>query len=190
VPADRASDVVARAAVLLKQVRALGVSVIHVLLSNRWVAGRPEPMHNPFWQAVEAVNESLTPALASTISGHNPEGSPQTQLMPALGPEPGDFLVTSKRRLSIFLGTDLDMTLRELGVRSVVLVGINTNTCVQCAAFEACNRDLATIVLSDCVASMYGDDLHFFGLQNVARCLGWVLTADELMDKLGKKGKP
>jgi len=26
---------------------------------------------------------------------------------------------------------------------------------------------------------MYGDDLHVLGLQNVARCLGWVLTNDQ-----------
>jgi hypothetical protein len=40
-------------------------------------------------------------------------------------------------------------------------------------------------VLSDCVASMYGDDLHVLGLQNVARCLGWVITNEQLFEKLG-----
>lgn len=36
----------------------------------------------------------------------------------------------------------------------------------------------------DCVASMYGRDLHALGLENVARCLGWVLTADEFKEKV------
>ena len=67
----------------------------------------------------------------------------------------------------------------------MILIGINTNTCVQCAAFEAFNRDLGVVVVSDCVHSMYGDDLHELGLENVARCLGWVLTVDELIEKLG-----
>jgi hypothetical protein len=31
---------------------------------------------------------------------------------------------------------------------------------------------------------MYGDDLHLFGLENVARCLGWVVTADQLVERL------
>ena len=44
---------------------------------------------------------------------------------------------------------------------------------------------LQIIVIADGVASMYGDDLHVFGLQNVSRCLGWVLTADEFLHLLG-----
>jgi hypothetical protein len=35
---------------------------------------------------------------------------------------------------------------------------------------------------------MYGDDLHVLGLQNVARCLGWVITNDQLFEKLGSAG--
>ena len=31
---------------------------------------------------------------------------------------------------------------------------------------------------------MYGDDLDVLGLQNVARCLDWELTNDELREKL------
>jgi hypothetical protein len=31
---------------------------------------------------------------------------------------------------------------------------------------------------------MYGDDLHEFGLDNVARCIGWVLSVDQVIEKL------
>jgi hypothetical protein len=31
---------------------------------------------------------------------------------------------------------------------------------------------------------MYGDDLHVLGLENIARCLGWVLTNDEFKEKI------
>jgi len=55
---------------------------------------------------------------------------------------------------------------------------------VQCAAFEAMNRDYAAVVVSDCVNSMYGEDLHDFSLENVARCFGWVLTVDQVIGKL------
>ena len=48
----------------------------------------------------------------------------------------------------------------------------------------AFNRDLKVVVVGDAVASMYGDDLHLFGLENVARCLGWVVTADQLVERL------
>jgi nicotinamidase-related amidase len=161
------------------------MSVIHVLSQNRILPkGQPESMCNPFWAAVERSQHSLVPDRESNVSRHNLVGTVQTQLMPELGPEPGDVLVDRKRRLSIYRDTDLDLTLRELGVDTVVLAGVDTSTSVLCAAFESLNRDLRTIVVADCVQSLFGDDLHFFGLQNVARCLGWVLTVDELTSKV------
>jgi nicotinamidase-related amidase len=65
-------------------------------------------------------------------------------------------------------------------------MGINTNTCVLNTAFTAHNHDYRVVVLSDCVASMYGPDLHALGLQNVMRCLGLVLTNEEFMEKVGQ----
>ena len=180
---EAAASVVGNTARLLDAARAAGMSVIHVILVNRLVDGECEAMQNPFWRSVEEAREMLTPDRPSTISGHNLEGSPQTELMPQLGPAPGDVVLRTKRRLSIYRETELDRVLAERAIETVVLVGINTNTCVLCAAFESLNRDLQTIVVRDCVHSMYGDDLHFFGLQNVARCLGWVLTADEVVEK-------
>jgi biuret amidohydrolase len=72
-------------------------------------------------------------------------------------------------------------------VKSVVLMGINTNTCVLNTAFTAFNFDYRVVVLSDCVASMYGEDLHVLGLQNVARCLGWVITNQQFFDKIDER---
>jgi nicotinamidase-related amidase len=185
VAAGQAARVVATAGLLLRAGRAAGIPVIHVILQTRVRAdGTPESMSNPFWRAVESEQQSLTPELPSTVRGHNLAGSPQTELMPELGPEPGDLVIDTKRRLSIFRDTDLDLLLSGLGVDTVVLCGINTNTCVLCACFEAFNRDLRVIVVSDAVASMYGEDLHFFGLQNVARCLGWVIGVDDFLGRL------
>jgi nicotinamidase-related amidase len=186
VPPQRAREVVDAAGRLVRGARAQGVQVIHVVLQTRLLAdGLAESMANPFWRAVEEARQSLTPEGSSTVRGHNLEGSPQTQLVPEVGPEPADLLITTKRRLSIFRDTDLELLLRGRGTTSVVLCGINTNTCVLCAAFEAFNRDLRVVVAEDAVASMYGEDLHRFGLATVARCLGWVLPVDEVLDVLG-----
>lgn len=179
-----AAGVVATVARLCTSARERGVPVVHVILQTLQFGDRVESMANPFWREVEAARQSLTPGRKSTVFGHNLVGSVQTELMPELGPETQDVVIRTKRRLSIFRETDLELVLRSLGVDTVVLVGINTNTCVMCAAFEAFNRDLRVVVVSDGVASMYGDDLHRFGLENVARCLGWVVTADEAVDRL------
>jgi nicotinamidase-related amidase len=186
VTAEHARIVTENTARLLKLARDSGMTVIHAILEHRRRPdGTVDAEMNPFWKAVEESGQQLTPDLPSTIKGHNIVGSPQTELMPELGPEEGDIVIRTKRRLSSFRDTDMDITLRMHKIDTVILVGINTNTCVQNAAFEAMNRDLKTVVISDCVQSMYGQDLHTFGLQNIARCLGWVLTLDELEEKIG-----
>jgi biuret amidohydrolase len=184
VSAEIAASVVEASARLLEATRAVGIPTAFLVMHNRTMAGRSENFRNPFWRAVEDIRASLTPELPSTISGHNVVGSPQTEVMPELAPQPDDVVITSKHRLSSFLDTDLESWLRVRGVETLLLIGINTNTCVQCAAFEAFNRDYAAVVVSDCVHSMYGDDLHEFGLENVARCFGWVLGVDEVVEKL------
>ena len=186
VAADIAADVVESSRRLLEATRAAGVPTAFLVMHNRMIGGRSEYLRNPWWQAIEEDRESLTPELPSTVKGHNLVGSPQTEVMPELAPAEDDTVINSKHRLSSFIDTDLESWLRARSIETVLLIGINTNTCVQCAAFEAFNRDYAVVVVSDCVHSMYGDDLHDFGLENVARCFGWVLSVDEVAEKLGE----
>jgi nicotinamidase-related amidase len=167
--------------------RFLDIPVIHVVLVYRNIKSiGSEGMASPYWKAMHAAQgetDRLTPGRKSTVREHNLEGSPGTQIMPELYRE-GDYIIDSKKRLDCFYGTDLRQLLEVLKVENVVLMGINTNTCVLNTAFTAFNFDYRVVVLSECVASMYGDDLHVLGLQNVARCLGWVLTNEQLFQKL------
>lgn len=190
VAADVAAEVVESSRRLLAATRAAGVPTAFLVMHNRMIGGRSEYLRNPWWRAIEEERESLTPELPSTVKGHNLVGSPQTEVMPELAPTEDDAVITSKHRLSSFIDTDLESWLRARGTETVLLIGINTNTCVQCAAFEAFNRDYAVVVVSDCVHSMYGDDLHEFGLDNVARCIGWVLSVDQVVDKLEQDAVP
>lgn len=187
VSAKVAADVLSASARLLAGTRAAGIPTAFLVMHNRIVGGESEYLHNPWWRAVESARQSLTPELPSTISGHNLPGSVQTEVMPELAPGPGDYVVTSKHRLSSWLETELESWLRMQGIETLLLIGINTNTCVQCAAFEAFNRDYRAVVVSDCVHSMYGPDLHDFALENIARCFGWVLSTDEVLAKLGTR---
>jgi nicotinamidase-related amidase len=58
-----------------------------------------------------------------------------------------------KRRFSAFFKTDLDQTLRLLGVDTVVVTGINTQVCVLATAIDSVCNDFYTIVLEDCSAA-------------------------------------
>jgi biuret amidohydrolase len=184
---EDAERVIANAAEALNFSRNLQIPVIHVVLVYRRLKGiGSEGMVSPFWKALHAAQgekDRLTPGRKSTVREHNVEGSPGTQVIPQLWRD-GDYLINNKKRLDCFYGTDLKSLLDALKVANVVLMGINTNTCVLNTAFTAFNFDYRVVVLSDCVASMYGEDLHVLGLQNVARCLGWVISNEQFFAKL------
>jgi len=183
---EDARRVIDNAGRALNFARAAKIPVIHVVLVYRRIPGLgSEGMVSPFWKAMHAQGEKdrLTPGRKSTVREHNIEGSPGTQIIPQLYSD-GDYVIDNKKRLDCFYGTDLRPLLDILKVKNVVLMGINTNTCVLNTAFTAFNFDYRVVVLSDCVASMYGDDLHLLGLQNIARCLGWVVTNEQLFEKL------
>jgi nicotinamidase-related amidase len=187
---EDAKRVIANAKQVLEFARKASIPVIHVVLVYRRIPGiGSEGMASPFWQALHAAQgetDRLTPGRRSTVREHNLEGSPGTQIIPELYRE-GDYVIDSKKRLDCFYGTDLRQLLEALKVQSVVLMGINTNTCVLNTAFSAFNFDYRVVVLSDCVASMYGEDLHVLGLQNVARCLGWVIGNQQFFDKINER---
>jgi nicotinamidase-related amidase len=184
---EDATRVIAAAKELLGFARASGIPVIHVKLVYRKIPGiGSEGMTQPFWRALHEMvsdEDRLTPGRRSTVDDHNIAGSPGTELIPELYSD-GDYVIDNKKRLDCFHGTDLKTLLEILGAKTVCLMGINTNTCVLNTAFTAFNNDYRVVVLSDCVASMYGDDLHELGLQNVVRCLGWTLNNAQFREKL------
>lgn len=181
VPAAECKRVLEGTRELLAMARSSGVQVIHVL--TYW---HPcEIAAHPYERAIVEAKLSLTPHAQSDYAHHKLEGSREAEMMPELAPDPKDLFVASKRRFDMFYGTNLEILLRALKTEAVILAGANTNTCVQCSAFGAYNRDLKVVVAADCVASAYGADLHEFALENVRRRLGWVLTNAEIAQKLG-----
>lgn len=98
--------------------------------------------------------------LFNFMKKHAIRGTEEVEVIDELKPEDGDIVV-EKRRFSAFFRTDLDITLRELGVDTVALAGINTHVCVLATAFDAVSSDFRAIILKDCCAS-HSKELHDF----------------------------
>ena len=176
-PAERCGPVITRAAELFDGVRARGVPVGHVVTEYGDAA---EIAANPFWKA---IHDDPSKARRGILR-HNLAGSPGTQVIPELL-DPRDLVVRGKRRYNPFQATDLEFTLRRrLGADTLILAGINTSTCVLCAAFEATNRDFRVIVAADAVDSMDGEEMHRFALRLVGAALGWPLGNAEILAAL------
>lgn len=174
--AERCGPVIVRAAALFRELRAIGVPIVHVVTEYREPG---EIAANPFWQAIHD-----DPAKARKgILRHNLAGSPGTEIIPALQAD-GDLVVRGKKRYSAFFATDLGFLLGRLGATTLILAGINTTTCVLCTAFEATNRDFRVVVAADAVDSMDGEAMHRFALQLLGAAVGWVWSNEEIVKAL------
>jgi nicotinamidase-related amidase len=175
--ADRCGPVIKRTAALFAALRPLGLPVIHVVTEYR---DPGEIASNPFWQA---AHDDPSKARRGILR-HNLQGGPGVEIMPELL-EPADIVVRGKKRYSAFQGTDLEFVLRGRGASTVILAGINTTTCVLCAAFEATNRDFRVVIAADAVDSMDGEEMHRFALRLMAAAIGWPLSNEEILQALG-----
>lgn len=96
-----------------------------------------------------------------------------------VAPQPGEPVVT-KHRYSAFIGTNLDTTLRSMGVKSILTCGVATNVCVESTARDGAMLDYYLVFLSDLSAT--GDPvLHNTTLTNMRNQFGEVVTADEVV---------
>jgi biuret amidohydrolase len=178
-PAENAAALVERAVPLLGAYRELGLPVVHVITAYR---NRDEILNNAFWRFQAGRPGSSRAAIAD----HNLEGMAGLELMPGIGRE-GDAIVRSKQRYDCFIGTDLEMVLRAGGHDAVLLLGVNTNSCVIATAIAASVRDYAVFVVEDGVDAMLGPGLHQAALGVIAASFGWVVPGEVTLETLRER---
>jgi nicotinamidase-related amidase len=173
-PPEAAARVTEANKVLVDGARALGVPVIHVVTSYHDVG---EIASNPWWERVAG-----TDATRSNVLGHQLPGSPGLEVMPGLL-DPADVVVHNKKRYDSFVATELDHVLRARGIKTVLLTGVNTNSCVLATTVSANARDYAAVVVEDCVDTM-DRSLHESALSLIRQAFGWTATASEILEAL------
>ena len=96
-------------------------------------------------------------------------------------------MVGTNKRYDCFQGTDLDMLLRTHGINSVLITGINTNSCVLATACAANVRDYAVVVVEDCVDTMDTPAHHEAALLCLRAAFAHVMRFEEVLAGLGKR---
>lgn len=83
----------------------------------------------------------------------------------------GDEPLVTKSVNAAFIGTDLDLRLRRLGVEQVVLFGMTTDMCVSTTARVAANLGYRTVVVGDATAcfGLSGPDGHLVAAADIHR---------------------
>lgn len=167
VPNEPASKMVPTVAKFVDEARVRGALLVWVVDSHR--PGKPD------WE-LENVRDHCR---ADTIG---------VEIAPPLQPLEEDYLI-NKRRYSAFVGTDLDLILRDNHVDTLFLAGTKTNVCIRATAQDAFSTNYRVIVPRECVATDK-QHLHEANLEDIDRYLGRVVSMEEsleLMDSLQAK---
>lgn len=140
------ADMVANSVAIVKAARAAGVPVIFA--DDAHVPGLDRELE--LWgDHGIAGNEDAKPAATFEVGE-------------------GDYVIP-KRRYDAFFQTDLDLTLRELGVDTLIVVGADTNICVLQTLAGAYFRAYKTIVAADATATFLIGTQEY-GLEYFSRC--------------------
>src|SRR5438094_1190916 len=113
-----------------------------------------------------------------------------TDIVPELKPQASDIVIY-KTRFSGFYQTDLDATLKKLGIKYLIVTGVTTSICVESTVRDAMFRDYLCVLLQDCMSEPIGHDLsrtnHEASLLNTEVLLGWVSASDQFVNALSAK---
>lgn len=140
------ADMVANSVAIVKAARAAGVPVIFA--DDAHVPGLDRELE--LW------------------SDHGIAGTEDAKPAAAFEVGEGDYVIP-KRRYDAFFQTDLDLTLRELGVDTLIVVGADTNICVLQTLAGAYFRAYKTIVAADATATFLIGTQEY-GLEYFSRC--------------------
>ena len=99
------------------------------------------------------------------ISGLNvPKGSWDGRVIDAIAPAE-DEIVLPKTSSSVFISTNIDYVLRNLGVRSLIVAGVLTDQCIDSAVRDACDLGYLVTVPTDACATLT-QERHDWSLRN------------------------
>jgi ureidoacrylate peracid hydrolase len=169
-----AQRVVAANKRLFDWARTQAIPVIHCITQYR---DADEIRLNAFWRT--RAEDPDNPR--RNVMRHNLIGMPGGEVMPGLRDAERDWVVDTKKRYNCFVATDLDLLLRAHGINTLIVTGVNTNSCILSTVTAACSMDYAVVVPSDCVDTMDAPALHDAALLCIRTAFGFVMTSQDVM---------
>jgi nicotinamidase-related amidase len=112
-----------------------------------------------------------------------PPGSKDSEILEELAPLPGEIVI-NKTTSSVFVSTNADFMLRNMGVDTLIVTGVTTNNCV-----ESCVRgasDLGyNVLLVDEGCATWSQEKHDFALRHLDRNFAIVKSLEQVLGEIG-----
>ena len=143
-----------------------GVSVVHCVVERR-PDGRGAN-HNAKIFAFGAAGVDIAP------------GSAGTRLVPELNCQETDLVLHRGHGIGPMGGTDLDSVLRNLGVSTIVAVGVSVNVAITNLVMDAVNAAYRVVLPRDAVAGIPADYAAAV-IDNTLSLLASITTTDDLL---------
>ncbi|HMQ24832.1 MAG TPA: isochorismatase family protein, partial [Acidimicrobiales bacterium] len=155
------------AARLVHAARAPGIPVVHCVAARR-ADGQGSNQNARLFLGMRRLPVALLP------------GSPAVEVIPEIGTEASDVVLTRLHGLGPMGGTDLDAVLRNLGVSTVVGVGVSVNVGMTNFAMDAVNAGYQFVLPRDAVAGI-PDDYAEAVIENTLSLIATVTTVDAVI---------
>ena len=86
--------------------------------------------------------------------------------------------------MSAFIGTELDLMLRNIGVEELVVTGIQTPNCIRTTVFDAIAYNYPVVLVEDAVGAQT-DEIHKANVRDMANIGVKILKSQDLSAYLG-----
>ena len=157
---------------LVREGRAAGVQILHAIAARR-PDGKAISRNARLFRAAERAPVKLT------------AGSWATELAEGIEGDPSDLVSTRLFGLSPLTGTEVDALLRNVGCRTLVVVGVSANVAVPATVLEAAGLGYETVVVRDAICGTpvgYTDVI----IENTLSLVATIVTTDELLAAWGR----
>ena len=134
---------------LCRSAREHGVPVVHCTAENR-----PDGLGATENCKIFAMNARLRRETGSTPID---QGTPGAWLVPELGPEAADVVVSRIHGMTPFTSTSLDQILRNMGVRTLVVTGVSVNLGILGTVISAIDLGYNVVLVRDGVCGVPAD---------------------------------